>query len=63
MSRIGRKPISIPADVKVELEGHSMKVAGPKGNLSRELHKDMQISIEGNVINLCMALRVRSSTT
>lgn len=52
MSRIGRKPISIPADVKVELEGHSMKVTGPKGSLARELHKDMQISIEANVISV-----------
>lgn len=52
MSRIGRKPISIPAGVKVELEGSHLKVTGPKGTLSRELHKDMQISVEGGVIKV-----------
>ncbi|HPI02122.1 MAG TPA: 50S ribosomal protein L6, partial [Bacillota bacterium] len=50
MSRIGRKPISIPTGVKVELDGHSMIVKGPKGTLSRELHEDMKINIEGDVI-------------
>jgi len=50
MSRIGRKLISIPTGVKVELDGHSMIVKGPKGTLSRELHEDMKINIEGDVI-------------
>lgn len=52
MSRIGRKPISIPAGVKVELEGNHLKVTGPKGTLSRELHKDMQVIVEGDVIKV-----------
>ena len=52
MSRIGRKPISIPAGVKIELAGSHMTVTGPKGSLDRELHPEMQISIEENVINV-----------
>ncbi len=33
MSRIGKKPVAIPKDVKVEQKGNSIKVAGPKGTL------------------------------
>ncbi|MEG0894120.1 MAG: 50S ribosomal protein L6 [Oscillospiraceae bacterium] len=50
MSRIGRKPIMVPSGVDVKLDGHLMTVKGPKGTLQTELHKDMQISIEGNEI-------------
>lgn len=46
MSRIGKLPVPIPAGVEVKLEGHSITVKGPKGSLSRELHKDMIIAIE-----------------
>lgn len=52
MSRIGRKPIAIPAGVEVSLEETLMKVKGPKGELSRKLHQDMQIVIEGNEIQV-----------
>lgn len=52
MSRIGRKPISIPAGVKVELQGSHFKVTGPMGSLERELHAKMQISIENDVIQV-----------
>lgn len=52
MSRIGRMPIDIPAGVTVDLKGHSITVKGPKGELSRELHQDMEIAMEGNVINV-----------
>ena len=37
MSRIGRMPIAIPAGVKVELAGNTVKVSGPKGALEREI--------------------------
>lgn len=52
MSRIGRMPIDIPAGVTVDLNDHKITVKGPKGELSRELHQDMQIAIEGNVITV-----------
>ncbi|MFD0681848.1 MULTISPECIES: 50S ribosomal protein L6 [unclassified Paenibacillus] len=45
MSRIGRKPITIPGGVNVTLENTRVTVKGPKGTLSRELHKDMKIVI------------------
>lgn len=50
MSRIGRAPIAIPAGVKVELAGNVVSVKGPKGELSREFHKDMIIEVENGEI-------------
>jgi large subunit ribosomal protein L6 len=52
MSRIGRKPIAIPTGVEVNINGNLVTVKGPKGTLSRELHKDMAVSVEENVINV-----------
>ncbi|CAM3762312.1 MULTISPECIES: 50S ribosomal protein L6 [Paenibacillus] len=52
MSRIGRKPIAIPSGVEVKLDNNVITVKGPKGTLTRELHKDMQISVENNEINV-----------
>lgn len=47
MSRIGRMPIEIPAGVTVTYDNHHMNVKGPKGELSRDLHPDMNITVEG----------------
>lgn len=52
MSRIGRKPIEIPNGVDITVNEHHVTVKGPKGTLSRELHQDMNISIEGNVLTV-----------
>lgn len=52
MSRIGRKPITIPSGVNVTLENTQITVKGPKGSLSRELHKDMKISVLENEISV-----------
>ncbi|MCZ8517274.1 50S ribosomal protein L6 [Paenibacillus filicis] len=46
MSRIGRKPITIPSGVNVTLDNTLITVKGPKGTLSRELHKDMKLNVE-----------------
>ena len=52
MSRIGNKPITIPAGVEVKLDGQNLTVKGPKGTLEREIHKNISISIENNVITV-----------
>ncbi|MBO2945804.1 50S ribosomal protein L6 [Paenibacillus sp. F411] len=52
MSRIGRKPIAIPGGVEVTLDNSVITVKGPKGTLTRALHKDMQVSVENNEINV-----------
>ena len=50
MSRIGRKPITIPAGVDVKLNGSEVTVKGPKGELKSTFNPDMQIAIEGTEI-------------
>lgn len=52
MSRIGRKPIAIPSGVTVTLDQTTITVKGPKGTLSRELHKDMKINVAENEITV-----------
>lgn len=47
MSRIGKMPIDIPAGVNVDIKDSVVTVKGPKGTLTRELHNDMIIKIEG----------------
>ncbi|MCL4426661.1 MAG: 50S ribosomal protein L6, partial [Firmicutes bacterium] len=50
MSRIGRKPVQVPAGVQVAVEGNTIRIKGPKGELSRELHQDMSVKLEGNEV-------------
>ena len=48
MSSIGNKPISVPAGVEVTVaDGNVVTVKGPKGTLTKQLHKDMIITVEG----------------
>ena len=46
MSRTGRKPIALPPGVRVQVEGSQITVKGPRGELSRELHRDISIELE-----------------
>ena len=50
MSRIGRKPINIPAGVTVTADANVVTVKGPKGTLTQSFHPNMTISVEGNEI-------------
>lgn len=51
MSRIGRMPIPVPSTVKVEIQGSSLSVKGPKGEMSRTFSPGMMISQEeGQII-------------
>ncbi len=52
MSRIGRKPIAIPAGVTVKVEDHLVTVKGPKGELKQQIHPDMTVAVDGNVITV-----------
>jgi large subunit ribosomal protein L6 len=53
MSRIGRAPIAIPAGVTVTVaDDNLVKVKGPKGELSRRIHKDMKVNVEGAVVTV-----------
>lgn len=52
MSRIGRMPITVPPSVDVSIVGRDITVKGPKGTLSRALHPDMRVSMEGSTITV-----------
>ena len=52
MSRIGNSPIEIPTGVDVKLVGQNITVKGPKGTLNRELHKNMKITLNDNIIKV-----------
>ena len=46
MSRIGKKPIAIPAGVDIKLEQGHLKVKGPKGELERQIHPKVSVKLE-----------------
>jgi large subunit ribosomal protein L6 len=52
VSRIGRAPIQIPTGVDVKIEGNLVSVKGPKGELSREINKDMQVTVESGALRV-----------
>ena len=52
MSRIGKLPVSIPNGVQVTVDGSTVKVKGPKGELSRKLHPDMQVTLDNGIITV-----------
>lgn len=52
MSRIGKKPITIPNGVTHQMNGNKITFKGPKGELSFSINPHVQIAIEGNTINV-----------
>lgn len=50
MSRIGKKPITIPAGVEVKVDGQTVTVKGPKATLTRTVHPKIAVSVEGTEI-------------
>jgi len=52
MSRIGKKPVAVPSGVSAQIEGQVVKVKGPKGELSRTVHAEMILAMEGNQITV-----------
>ena len=52
MSRIGNKPITVPDGVEVKIDGQKITVKGPKGTLESEIHKNISVSMENNVITV-----------
>ena len=59
MSRIGKKPVQIPAGVTVEIEGTTVTVKGPKGELIRSFSELIKFEQEGEDVNV---IRVDEST-
>ena len=52
MSRVGRMPIPVPDGVAVNIDQNEVTVTGPKGELSRNFHPDMSISLDNGVLTV-----------
>ena len=52
MSRIGNAPVTIPEGVEVKLDGNHLTVKGPKGTLERDIHKNITVTIEDNLVKV-----------
>ncbi|MGI8547391.1 MAG: 50S ribosomal protein L6 [Gemmatimonadaceae bacterium] len=52
MSRIGRRPVTVPQNVTVTLDGNTVKVKGPRGELQRTIHPDMRVSMENGEVTV-----------
>jgi large subunit ribosomal protein L6 len=52
MSRIGRLPIAVPAEVKIALEGGAVRVEGPKGKLSAVIAPAIEFNLEGGQLRV-----------
>jgi large subunit ribosomal protein L6 len=52
MSRIGKKPVTVPAGITVSVKGSTVSAKGPKGELQRTFHPDMSIAMEGATITV-----------
>lgn len=61
MSRIGKKLISIPQGVAVEISKNTLRIKGPKGELSRTLHPDILAEIRANTIAVFPAQESKKS--
>jgi large subunit ribosomal protein L6 len=52
MSRIGKMPVEVPKGVEVALKGKTFSAKGPKGNLSLEIHSEIEVEIDGTTIEI-----------
>ena len=52
MSRIGKKPVQLPKKVEFTLKGDKILVKGPKGNLERQLHPAIELSINADTVEV-----------
>src|SRR5512146_246143 len=52
MSRLGKKPIPVPANVQATVEGQTVKVKGPRGELTRTLHPAMTLSLANGTLTV-----------
>lgn len=50
MSRIGKNPVQVPAGVTVSVNGNTVSVKGPKGELTQTFHNNMKVEVTGNEV-------------
>lgn len=55
MSRIGKRPIEVPAGVEVKIDGSIVSVKGPKGQLQKRLPGEINVKVDGSIVNVSPA--------
>nr|MBP8960852.1 50S ribosomal protein L6 [Patescibacteria group bacterium] len=51
MSRIGKMPIELPNNVKVELSSKEVRITGPKGTVIVPLRPEIRVELQGNILS------------
>src|SRR5260370_29736516 len=59
MSRVGKRPVTIPSGVTATVEGQTVKMKGPKGQLQFVVHDDVEAKFENGTVNV--APRVKTN--
>jgi large subunit ribosomal protein L6 len=52
LSRIGKLPVTVPDGIQVELQGSTLVVKGPKGELRHDVHPDMKVIVEAGTVRV-----------
>src|SRR5260370_12744050 len=61
MSRIGKRPVTVPSGVTATVEGQTVKMKGPKGQLQFVVHDDVEVKFENGAVKV--APRVETNPT
>ena len=61
MSRVGKKPITVPEKAQISYKDRVITVKGEKGSLAREIHPGVELEIEGNVITVAIPHQDKTS--
>jgi large subunit ribosomal protein L6 len=61
MSRVGKKPIPIPANTQISYQHRSLTIEGKKGKLSREIHPAVDLNIADGTVKVLLAMETKSS--
>ena len=56
MSRVGKRPVAIPSGVTASVEGQTVKVKGPKGQLQFVVHDDVEVKFEDGAVKVAPKL-------
>ena len=57
MSRVGKRPVTIPSGVTATVEGQTVKVKGPKGTLQFVAHDDVEVKFESGAVKVAPRLK------
>lgn len=61
MSRVGKKPIPIPANTRVSYRDRALTIEGQKGKLSRSIHPAVDLSIADGIVTVQLAMETKNS--